>query len=150
MLLLTKEKEALTLNTVEEKFKAWAQHWICNSFKLLGQSDDCTLERFMPLDLCFYCRGVYRFTLAAHPDTCVCCKLRQSARFSPFELLAVGFTAERKCKDTEAAEKWRLRMSHFPLQVWTELNSLPYFKPYSSLQQLWQFCGLEENALYLA
>lgn len=64
--------DKLTLNTVEVNLKAWAQLCICYPFKLLGKSVDCTLERFMPLDLCFYCSGVYRFTVAAHPDSWIC------------------------------------------------------------------------------
>ena len=68
------------MNTVEVNFQAWAQLLIRHSLKLLGKSVDCTLERFMPLDLCFYCSGVWRFTVAVHPDTWICCKSKQSAR----------------------------------------------------------------------
>lgn len=64
-----RRKDELTLNAVEVNFKSWAQLLIRNSFKLLGKSVDCTLERRMPLDLCFYCTGVYWFAAAVHPDT---------------------------------------------------------------------------------
>lgn len=47
---------------------------------------------------------------------------------SLFLLLSLSLSLQ-----TTKVSSWQ-RVSQFPLQVWNELNSLPYFKPYSSLR----------------
>lgn len=120
-----KQKEDLTLNAVKVNFKAWAQLWIPHFFKLLRKSDESALKRFMPLDLCSYCSGVRRFTVAVHPDTWICCKLIKCAHFSPFELLAVCFTDEmqRHRSSWEEVVAQDVSLSSAGLN-WTEFTSL--------------------------
>lgn len=70
-------ERGLTLNAVEVNLQAWTQLLIRHTLKLLGESVDCTLERFMPPDLCFYGNGVNRFTVAGHPRRWIGWKLKQ-------------------------------------------------------------------------
>lgn len=53
------KKDKLTLNAVKVNLEAGTQLLISNPFKLLEKPVDCTLDRFMPLNLRFYCNGVH-------------------------------------------------------------------------------------------